>query len=131
MKEDEPPPAHRIRLRGPWEVRPAGAPAGRMAIPGTLREGGWAGFAGRVSFYRRFGRPSNLPAGESVRLVFEKVLGPAEVRLNEERVGSVRGAGSFVVTDRLADRNGLEVVVEAADDGCGIVGGVWLEIHPA
>ena len=99
-----------------------------MTIPGTLRDGGWAGFAGRVSFYRRFGRPSNLSAGESVRLVFERVVGPADVRLNEQRLGPLGGAGSWDVTGRLAGRNGLEVVIEAADDGCGIVGDVWLEV---
>ena len=123
-------PTHPIRLRGPWDVRPEGsAPAGRMTVPGTLRDGGWAGFAGRVSFYRRFTRPSNLTDRETVWLIFERVLGPAEVRLNHDRLGALSGAGRFEITKRLAARNSVEVVVEATDDGCGLVGDVRLEIR--
>src|SRR5262245_39476979 len=126
------PSAHRIRLRGPWDVRPhsGDVPAGRMTVPGTLRDGGWAGFAGRVSFYRRFGRPSNLSPAETVWLVFERVVGSTEVRLNDELLARLTQTGSFDVTDQLAERNTLEVTVEAADDGCGIVGDIVLEIHP-
>jgi hypothetical protein len=125
------PSAHRIRLRGPWEVRPhaEGAPAGTMTVPGTLRDGGWTGFAGRVSFYRRFGRPSNLGPKENVWLDFERVVGRAEIRLNNQALGPVDGAGSFEVTGLLAARNSLEVIVEATDDGCGIAGEVALEIR--
>ena len=124
-------PVHRIRLHGPWDVRPhAGAPAGRMTMPGTLRDGGWTGFAGRVSFYRRFGRPSNLTDRDTVRLVFEGTVGPAEARLNEEKLGQLNGAGAFDVTGRLTERNSLEVILEAADDGCGLIGEVRLEIRP-
>ena len=126
------PSAHRIRLRGPWDVRPhtGDAPAGRMTVPGTLRDGGWAGFTGRVSFYRRFGRPSNLSPAETVRLVLDQVPGLAEVRLNDERLGPLVGAESFDVTNRLAERNTLEVVLDATDDACGLVGDVVLEITP-
>ena len=122
---------HRIRLRGPWEVRPhgAGVPAGRMTIPGTLREGGWSGFVGPVSFYRRFGKPSNLGTGDRVRLAFERVTGAAEVWINGEFVGRVDGASGFDVTDRLRARNKLEVIVTAAGDECGIVGDVMVEIE--
>jgi hypothetical protein len=126
------PSAHRIRLRGPWDVRPqGGAPAGRMTVPGTLRDGGWEGFAGRVSFYRRFGRPSNLTPAETVRLVFEGIVGPAEVRLNDENLGRIDGTASFDVTKCLAERNTLEVTLDAADDACGIVGEVVIEIIPS
>jgi Glycosyl hydrolase 2 galactose-binding domain-like len=124
------PDPHRIRLRGPWDVRPhaAGARPGRMTVPGTLRAGGWPGYVGPVSFYRRFGRPSNLGTGDRVRLAFAGVTGRAEVLLNGERVGEVAGAGVVDVTDRLRERNELEVVVAAADEGCGIVGDVVIEI---
>jgi hypothetical protein len=124
------PSAHRIRLRGPWDVRRHGdAPAGRMTVPGTLRDGGWTGFTGRVSFYRRFGRPSNLSPAETVWLVFERVVGSTEVRLNDELLAHLNETGSFDVTDRLAERNMLELTIDAADDGCGIVGDVVLEIR--
>ena len=125
------PTPHRIRLRGPWDVRPHAADVspGRMTVPGMLRDGGWVGIAGHVSFYRRFGRPSNLASTERVWLVFERIVGPAEVRLNEDPLGTLEGSGAFDVTDRLANRNVLEVVVVAADDGCGIAGEVVLEIR--
>lgn len=124
------PEPHRIRLRGPWEVRPhvPGIAAGRMVVPGTLRDGGWAGYAGPVSFYRRFGRPSNLGTTDRVRLAFERVTGSADVYLNGERLGRLDGSGAFDVTDQLRERNELEVVVQATDDGCGIVGDVVVEI---
>src|SRR5262245_65594892 len=111
MSKEEPRPAHRIRLRGPWEVRAAGRSPGRMIVPGTLRDGGWAGFIGRVSFYRRFGPPSNLTDRESVWLAFEKVLGPAEVWLNGGRRGSLLGAGSFEATTYLAGRKPMRGIV--------------------
>jgi beta-galactosidase/beta-glucuronidase len=118
---------HRIRLRGPWEVRPhAEAAAGRMTVPGTLRDGGWPEYVGPVSFYRRFGKPSNLGTGDRVRLAFTGVTGSAEVFLNGEPLGPPTGA--FDVTDRLRGRNELRVLVQAADDGCGITGDVAIEI---
>jgi hypothetical protein len=101
-----------------------------MTIPGTLRDGGWAGFSGRVSFYRRFGRPSNLLPAETVWLVFERVVGAADVWLNRERLGPLTGRGSFDLGRDLLARNGLEVILEATGDQCGIVGQVAIEIRP-
>jgi glycosyl hydrolase family 2 len=123
---------HRIHLRGPWDVRPhaSDGPAGRMTMPGTLGDGGWAGFRGRVSFYRRFGRPSNLGPGETVWLAFECVVGAAQVRLNGESLGTVERTGRFDVTGRLMDRNTLTVTFDAVDDTRGVVGNVVLEIIP-
>lgn len=121
---------HRIRLRGPWDVRPHAPdlPAGRLTVPGRLRDGGWAGVTGPVSFYRRFGRPSNLGTGDRVRLAFRGVTGSAEVYLNGEPIGVVIGAATFDVTDRLRPRNALEVRLPDADDGSGIAGDVLIEI---
>jgi hypothetical protein len=99
-----------------------------MTIPGTLRAGGWAGFAGKVSFYRRFGRPSNLGTNDRVRLAFAGVTGSAEVRLNGERLGELNGKREFDVTDRMRKRNELEVVMNVVVDGCGITGEVAIEI---
>lgn len=124
------PDPYRIRLRGPWEVVPhaTGAARGRMAVPGTLRAGGWPGYVGPVSFYRRFGKPSNLGTTDRVRLAFERVTGSAGVYLNGEPLGPLAGSGAFDVTGRLRERNELEVRTSAADDGCGIVGDVAIEI---
>jgi hypothetical protein len=122
---------HRIRLRGPWEVRlhTRRVSVGWMNVPGTIRDAGWAGYVGPVSFYRRFGRPSNLGTGDRVRLAFDGVTGTAGVRLNDEPIGVLAGSGSFDVTDRLRERNMLAVVMAAVDDECGIVGDVVLEIE--
>jgi hypothetical protein len=99
-----------------------------MTVPGTLH-GGWPGYVGPVSFYRRFGRPNNLRTGDRVRLAFERVTGCGEVFLNGEQLGGLDGRGTFEVTERLNERNELEVRLHAADDGCGIVGDVWIEIE--
>jgi hypothetical protein len=99
-----------------------------MTMPGTLRDGGWPGYVGPVSFYRRFGKPNNLGTTDRVRLAFERVTGLAEVFLNGERVGALDAPGAFEVTERLRERNELEVRVRAADDAGGIVGDVCVEI---
>lgn len=124
------PDPYRIRLRGPWKVRPhvAGAHAGRLTVPGTLRAGGWPGYVGPVSFYRRFGKPGNLGTGDRVRLAFAGVTGAADVIVNGEPVGSLVGSGTFDVTERLRERNELEIRVRATNDECGIVADVVLEI---
>jgi hypothetical protein len=122
--------AHRIRLHGPWDVTPANpeVPAGRMTIPGTLRDGGWQGFSGRVVFHRRFGRPTNLETDERVWLFFEKVVGPSHVWLNDELLRVTEGTARFDVTAALATRNALRVDMNACDDQCGLLGEVALEI---
>lgn len=99
-----------------------------MTIPGTLRDGGWAGFRGPVSFQRSFGKPTNLDANEQVWLVLEHVEGAAEVRLNGETIGTMNATARFEIKERLAVRNELVVEMDARDDGCGIVGEVILEI---
>ena len=122
---------HRIRLRGPWEVRPAepGGTPGRMTIPNTLRDGGWPGFRGRVAFVRAFGKPTNLEAHERVWLVFEGVRGSATATLNGEPLGTITSSTRFDVTERLRDRNELLVEIDATDDSCGITGDVLIEIE--
>ncbi|HJZ89280.1 MAG TPA: hypothetical protein VKE40_00310, partial [Gemmataceae bacterium] len=108
-----------------YEARSAGEfPATRMPVPCTLRDGGWPGFGGKVFFYRRFGRPSNLSPDESVWLVFDRIIDQAWINLNDCYVGEVEGSGSFDVTARLDNHNRLFVVVETADDSGGIVGEV-------
>jgi len=82
-----------------------------------------------VSFYRRFGRPSNLSEHESVWLVFERVAGRGTVILNDTLLGELEESGSFDVNGRLNKRNQLELRVDAPDDNAGIVGEVALEIR--
>ncbi len=97
--------AHRIRLRGAWEVTPLAG--------------------GRARHVRRFGRPRTLGPGESVWLVCDSAPGPAAVLVNGEVVGRAE-AGPFAVeiTTWLAPRN--ELAIETAD---GPLGEVALEIR--
>ncbi len=82
------PAVHRIRLRDPWDADP---------LPD-----------GRTRYARRFGRPTNLGMA-SVWLVLEGTTASAEVWLNGERLGDAVGDGEFEVTNRLTERNGLEI----------------------
>jgi hypothetical protein len=100
-----------------------------MTLPATIQAGGFAGVRGRVSFYRRFGRPTNLEAGDRLSLDFNEVRGVAEVRLNGDVLGPLHVAGSFDVTGMLNERNQVEVILECANDECGIVGDVTLVIE--
>jgi hypothetical protein len=131
---------HRIRLRGPWEVMalsriPASEPlpqATAMTLPCRWRDGGWAGFAGRALHRRRFGKPTNV-GEQKMWLTCAGVEGSVAVRVNGESIlDRTASGGPFAVevTDRLRDRNELEIVVEADSDGGGVWGEVALEIHP-
>jgi hypothetical protein len=82
------PGVHRIRLRDPWDAEP---------LPD-----------GRTRYARRFGRPTNLGKA-SVWLVLEGMTASAEVWLNGEPLGEAAGHGEFEVTDRLTERNKLEL----------------------
>ena len=100
-----------------------------MTVPATLHAGGFAGIRGRVSFYRRFGRPTNLEAGDRLSLDFNEVNGRGEVWLNGDKLGPLQVAGSFDVTGMLNERNQMEVILECASDLCGIIGAVSLVIE--
>jgi hypothetical protein len=101
-------PAHRIRLRGPWEFvwlsppsgLPAEARAGDLRLPTT-----WAAAfgmsVGTVRLSRRFNRPSGLENGERVWLEVA-VADEAAVSLNGVWLGRVAaGTARFDVTERL------------------------------
>jgi hypothetical protein len=123
---------HRIRLRGPWDCQPVApdGPARRITPPARLRDAGLAGFAGRVRLTRRFGYPGRIDSYEHVWLTFAEVTGRAQVMLNGVRLGADRfGTFEFDVTDRLADRNALEIVLDAEDDEAGLAGEVAMEIR--
>jgi hypothetical protein len=130
MSENE--ATHRIRLNGPWEVHPeayAGdAPYGRMIVPTTLGESGWAGCRGHICLRRRFGKPTGL-TNERVWLVFTGIAGQAKVALNDKSLGMVHSPLFIEITALLRERNELDVVLDAKDDQCGIVGDVVLEIR--
>jgi hypothetical protein len=133
---------HVIRLRGPWEYSPLESCDSRISLPAAGKVtmpcdwGDTLGrdFRGRVCYLRRFGRPTLDTPGERVWLVLLEIRGGAVVSLNGERLGEIASGqpGRFEVTDRLDERNVLEVIVEQPPDARepgGIVGDVRLEIE--
>lgn len=127
---------YRIRLRGPWECEPlarspetsqAALPAAcRMTLPCRWKEGGLAGFAGKVRFRRHFGYPSRLEPHERLWLTFAGVAGLAEVSVNGQVLGQHEDSDEpfdFEVTNLLKDRNELTVDVTG-----GVKGGLWGEV---
>src|SRR5437870_13868595 len=97
---------HRIRLRGPWEYEPLARlgpncndlpPWGRMTLPCHWKEGGLAGFAGRVRFLRRFHWPGRIDSHERVWLTFAGVTKTAEVWLNGVFLGLHTGTAPFEI----------------------------------
>jgi hypothetical protein len=103
-----------------------------MTIPCHWRDGGLAGFAGRVRFRRRFGLPRTLDDFERVWLTFAGVAGSAELWLNGQWLGAPPDPArpfEVPVNGLLRPRNELTVEVEAADDGGGLWGEVALEIR--
>jgi hypothetical protein len=101
---------HRIRLRGPWTVEPAGP--------------------GRVVCRRRFGLPRRLDAGERVFLTGDGSSGRVAVTLNGSPLGDADGAAwEFEVGVWLRERNELAVEADARDDGAVPWGEVALEIR--
>ncbi len=103
-------PAHRIRLRGSWEVTPL--------------EGG------RTRHLRRFGRPRTIDPGETVWLVGESVPGAVVVLLNGGRIGEAQAGQPFAfdATSRLNPRN--ELVIEVSAPADAPLGEVAVEIRP-
>jgi len=125
---------HRIRLRGPWEYEPLSGPAplpapGRMTMPCRWKDGGLAGFSGRVRFRRHFGYPGPIDDFERIWLTFTGATGSAEVRLNGQFIGRLpEGPAEYDVTSLLKDRNVLEVEIDGGEDG-GLWGETALEIR--
>jgi beta-mannosidase len=131
-------PAHRIRLRGPWECEPLSRlgpgelpPPRTMTLPCRWDAGGLTDFAGRVRYRRRFGTPTNLGADECVWLTFEGADSRAEAWLNGERLGEHSGEGAFdfAISQLLISRNELVVEVESENTSGGLWGEVALEIR--
>jgi beta-galactosidase/beta-glucuronidase len=98
---------HTIRLRGAWEATTAD---------------------GCVRYARKFGRPRTLGPGERVWLVCGAIPGPAEVRVNGERVGTAEGGNrpfAADITHLLNPRNEVVFDTRSAEP----LGEVALEIR--
>ncbi len=123
-------------------------PSGRVTLPGDWGATLGAAFRGRVRYLRRFGRPTNLAAGQSVCLVCDGVDLRGAVWVNGRSLGPIDGyqaATRFEIGADLIERNQLVIEVElpplahSAEQALrpgraglpgGLIGEVRLEIEP-
>ena len=159
-------PDHVIRLRGPWEYCPLARTAmradgsrrcetddlpgpGRIMMPNDWRATLGGDFHGRVSYLRRFGRPTGLDAADRVELVIDRVDAFGCAALNGQGLGEIAAGGQAWrcdITPWLRPRNELVIEVELPQvtaDGPvlarpgreglpgGLIGEVRLEIFAA
>jgi len=104
--------AHRIRLRGPWELQWVGndaVPSHRVRLPAEWLEvvGNQVGV---IRLTRRFHKPSHMGPGERADLVFQHWPGRWAVTLNARAVETIEDCGGpehRAVTDLLEPSNVL------------------------
>lgn len=85
-------PAHRMHLRGPWQISIRDELSGDFATPSTIKlpvtQEAFTPFRGRqVRLSRQFQKPTGLGIAERVWLVFEPVWSPGKILLNGEDLG--------------------------------------------
>ncbi len=150
QQSEEPP--HVIRIRGPWQrtVLNDGAQdvsADDREVANVKMPGSWSAdlgedFQGTVRYQRMFNRPTGITQETTLRLVFQQIVGDADVHLNDELLGTIlwpNQTGSFDVTDRMNPRNQIRVDIQALRSGKagadqapppgGMVGEVQLQIR--
>ena len=124
---------HRIRLLGPWDCEPLGSsapPVRRFVPPARLRDVGLVDFIGAVCLVRRFGYPGRIDSYEHVWLTFAEIAGTADIALNDRPLAqAATGSLEVEITERLAPRNRLEVVLHADSDAAGLPGEIALEVR--
>jgi hypothetical protein len=115
---------HRIRLIGPWEFAwrsstGDGAKIEGVAESGTIKmpcdwQSAFGSRGGKVSFSRRFHRPTNLEPHEQVLIILTGVGGSGTIRLNGDSLLEFRAVDSVGVdvTNKLEAFNLLEVEIE-------------------
>jgi hypothetical protein len=86
---------HTIRLRGPWQVQPAGLAAGTAAVPVDWSDLFGAAFRGPARFTRHFQRPTGLDRESRVWLVVEHADIVQRVALNGAELFLVGQASSL------------------------------------
>ncbi|WP_397570314.1 hypothetical protein [Schlesneria sp. T3-172] len=138
-------PAHRIQLKGPWEVFPpqvnelhsdAEQKPETHTMPKEWREL-FGDQGGTARFQRKFHRPSNLEPHERIFLAFSGIRGETRIRLNQRQLGEFDAQGGSIeveVTSNMNSFNTLEVEIDF-DPGQspglpgGLFGVVALEIR--
>jgi hypothetical protein len=118
---------HVIRLRGPWELQ-IGTGAVRESFPCPWKNLTSAFSSEKALLRRRFQSPTNLAAGDQVRIVFAHLTGEVEVRLNQKVLGVLDSPGSFDVTSKLLVSNILELTIITAGEPEATAMDVQLEI---
>ncbi len=106
---------HPIRLHGPWDYEvlsgeTAGAKSGRVKLPCDWGASLGREFRGCVRYRRTFRSPSGLEPHEHVWLVCEGADARAEVQLNGQPVGHIRGyalRSDFEITGLIREHNEL------------------------
>jgi hypothetical protein len=114
---------HPIRLHGPWDYEvlsgeTAGARSGRVKLPCDWGATLGREFRGCARYRRSFHRPSGLEPHEHVWLVCEGADARAEVRLNGQSLGPIRGYAlhsHFEITALIEERNEVLLDVELSD----------------
>ena len=112
---------HQIRLRGPWELTSDSSVA-TVSIPGHI-----VAAAGSRTISRRFGRPTNLVSTDTVWLTFASLPPDTIVRLNGSLLLTVAVRSECEVGPMMAERNLLELHIEAA--GLVEIGEIAIEIR--
>lgn len=109
--------AHRIELRGPWDVEPLDMEPdlpSRVQLPATWAEA-FAGFTGSVRLRRRFHRPTNLESPDLIRIVCVAPGQGATVTLNGKPLGTFdahTGETVFEIASVLQQSNQLLLELE-------------------
>lgn len=122
---------HRIRLRGPWECKPAGLEPRRVTMPCRWADAGLAGFRGVARFTRKFGYPGKAdPEFEHLWLTCDGCTVCIEVYLNGKLLAEKPAETfAFDITSLMAERNQLEIAIDGQSDDAGLWGEIALEIR--
>lgn len=125
---------HCIRLKGPWEFQwtegfspesPDDRESGRRNLPASW-EDCFGGRSGRVSWTRRFQRPTNLDSNERVLLSLEGNCGIERVTLNGNLVPHAKIDGlsdRYDLTPGLLPTNLITVdIVRGESDSTAVTG---------
>jgi len=133
--------AHRINLRGPWQLERGTKAAGsaqKVRLPADWNSL-FAGCSDPVRLTRTFHRPTNLGPEEEVDLIFEQWPGVWTISLNQRPVAEFRDSSAekpqrITVTSLLQPTNTLSAETllddrpgESVDHG--LVGAAALEIR--
>ncbi len=123
-------PAHRIHLKGPWDVRrlDRDEPSIRVFMPATW-EAIFGEDAGRAEFRRKFNQPTNLEPHEHVWVVFDGIGGEGLARLNGFDLGPIdrtAPTAEFEITRLLTLHNELSVELNVmSEPATAALNGLW------